>query len=52
MFLNILSMQNPPKKRLEQVKDQIRLKHYFNRTEESYIQRIRHILFHNQPSSR
>jgi site-specific recombinase XerD len=48
MFLNILPMQNLPKKLLEQVKDQIQLKHYSNRTEESYIQRIRHILFHNK----
>jgi integron integrase len=49
MFLNILPMQNPPKKLLEQVKDQIRLKHYSYRTEETYTQWIRrYILFHNK----
>jgi site-specific recombinase XerD len=49
MFLNILPMQNPPKKLLEQVKDQIRLKHYSYRTEDSYVQWIRrYILFHNK----
>jgi hypothetical protein len=37
MLLNILPMQNPPKKLLEQVKDQIQLKHYPYRTEETYI---------------
>jgi site-specific recombinase XerD len=42
-------MQNPPKKLLEQVKDQIRLKHYSYRTEETYTQWIRrYILFHNK----
>jgi integron integrase len=42
-------MQNPPKKLLEQVKDQIRLKHYSYRTEDSYVQWIRrYILFHNK----
>jgi hypothetical protein len=49
MFLNILPMQNPPKKLLEQVKDQIRLKHYSYRTEETYTQWIRrYILLHNK----
>jgi hypothetical protein len=48
MFFNILPMQKPPKKLLEQVKDQIRLKHYSYRTEETDIQSIRrYILFHN-----
>ncbi len=42
-------MENPPKKLLEQVSDQIRLKHYSYRTEETYIQWIRrYILFHNK----
>jgi hypothetical protein len=47
-FLNILPMQNPPKKLLEQLKGRIQLKHYSNRTGESYIQQIRHILFHKK----
>jgi hypothetical protein len=38
IFLNILPMQNLPKRLLELVKDQIRLKHYFYRTETSYVQ--------------
>jgi hypothetical protein len=37
MFLNILPMPNPPKKLLEQVKDQIRLKYYSYRTKDSYV---------------
>ena len=42
-------MENRPKKVLEQVGDQIRLKHYFYRTEEAYIQWMRrYILFHNK----
>lgn len=42
-------MDNPPKKLLDQVKDQIRLKHYSYRTEETYIQWIRrYILFHKK----
>ena len=42
-------MEKPPKKLLEQVKDQIRLKHYSYRTEDTYIQWIRrYILFHNK----
>ena len=42
-------MENRPKKLLEQVSDQIRLKHYSYRTEETYIQWIRrYILFHNK----
>jgi site-specific recombinase XerD len=49
MFLNILPMQNPPKKLLEQVKDQIRLKNYSHRTKDSYVQWFhRYILFHNK----
>jgi hypothetical protein len=47
-LLNILPTSNPPKKLLEQVKDQIWLKHYSYRTEETDIQSIlRYILFHN-----
>ena len=42
-------MEKPPKKLLEQVRDQIRLKHYSYRTEDTYIQWIRrYILFHNK----
>ena len=42
-------MEKPPKKLLEQVKDQIRLKHYSYRTEDTYVQWIRrYILFHNK----
>ena len=38
-----------PKKRLDQVRDAIRLKHYSYRTEQTYVQWIRrHILFHNK----
>jgi hypothetical protein len=37
-FLKILPMQNPPKNLLEQVKDQIGLRHYSYRTEDSYVQ--------------
>jgi integrase len=49
MFLNLLPMQNPPKKLLEQVKDQIRLKYYSYRTENFYVQWIRrYILLHNK----
>jgi hypothetical protein len=49
--LNIFPMQSPPKKRLEQVKDQIWLKHYSYRIENSYVQWIgRYILFHKQRS--
>ena len=44
-----MTMENRPKKLLEQVSDQIRLKHYSYRTEETYIQWIRrYILFHNK----
>ncbi len=42
-------MEKPPKKLLEQVRDQIRLKHYSYRTEDTYTQWIRrYILFHNK----
>ena len=42
-------MEKPPKKLLEQVKDQIRLEHYSYRTEDTYVQWIRrYILFHNK----
>ncbi len=42
-------MENRPKKLLEQVSEQIRLKHYSYRTEETYLQWIRrYILFHNK----
>ena len=42
-------MENRPKKLLEQVSNQIRLRHYSYRTEETYIQWIRrYILFHNK----
>jgi hypothetical protein len=42
-------MENQPKKLLDRVKDQIRLKHYSYRTEETYIQWIRrYILFHHK----
>jgi hypothetical protein len=52
MFLNILPIQNPPKNLLEQIKDQIWLKHYSHRTENSYVQCIRrYILSHSQRSS-
>jgi hypothetical protein len=42
-------MEAPPKKLLDQVRDDIRLKHYSYRTEQTYIQWIRrYILFHNK----
>lgn len=41
-------MEKPPKKLLEEVSDKIRLKHYFYRTEDIYIQWIRRVLFHNK----
>jgi integron integrase len=42
-------METRPKKLLEQVSEQIRLKHYSYRTEETYVQWIRrYILFHNK----
>jgi integron integrase len=48
-FLDNMTMENRPKKLLEQVSDQIRLKHYSYRTEETYVQWIRrYILFHNK----
>jgi Phage integrase, N-terminal SAM-like domain len=44
-----LSMQPPPKKLLDQVRDAIRVKHYSYRTEETYVQWIRrYILFHDK----
>ena len=44
-----MTMENRPKKRLEQVSDQIRLRHCSYRTEETYIQWIRrYILFHHK----
>ena len=46
-------MEKPPKKRLEQVRDVIRLKHYSYQTEKSYINWIRRfILFHNKKHPR
>ena len=48
-LLDNMTMENRPKKLLEQVSDQIRLKYYSYRTEETYIQWIRrYILFHNK----
>jgi integron integrase len=42
-------MNAKPKKLLDQVRDQLRLKHYSYRTEQSYIKWIRrYILFHNK----
>ena len=42
-------MGHPPKKLLDQVRDAIRLKHYSIRTEETYVDWIRHfILFHGK----
>jgi Phage integrase, N-terminal SAM-like domain len=42
-------MEIPPRKLLDQVRDAIRLKHYFYRTEQTYVQWIRrYILFHNK----
>ena len=39
----------PPKRLLDQVRDAIRLKHYFYRMEQIYVQWIRrYILFHNK----
>ncbi len=43
------SMEQRPKKLLEQVSNVIRLKHYSYKTEKSYINWIkRYILFHNK----
>ncbi|GAB4477318.1 MAG: integron integrase [Elainellaceae cyanobacterium] len=45
----LISMQSPPKKLLDQVRDAVRLRHYAYRTEETYVQWIRrYILFHNK----
>jgi site-specific recombinase XerD len=42
-------MEHRPKKRLDQVRDAIRLKHYSSRTEESYVTWItRYIFFHHK----
>jgi site-specific recombinase XerD len=42
-------MEPRPKKLLEQVREIMRLKHYSDRTEDSYVQWIRrYILFHNK----
>jgi len=42
-------MQQRPKKRLDQVREAIQLRHYSYRTEETYVQWIRrYILFHNK----
>ena len=42
-------MEKPSKKILEQVNDVIRLKHYCNKTEKSYVSWIkRYIIFHNK----
>lgn len=42
-------MPNQPKKLLDQVRDDLRLKHYSLRTEEAYVSWIkRYILFHDK----
>jgi site-specific recombinase XerD len=44
-----MTMENRPKKLLDQVRDAIRVKHYSYRTEETYVQWIRrYILFHDK----
>ncbi len=41
--------EQPPRKLLDRVRDQVRVKHYSYRTEETYVQWIRRfILFHNK----
>ncbi len=41
--------EQPPRKLLDRVRDQVRVKHYSYRTEEAYVQWIRRfILFHNK----
>ncbi|WP_337961502.1 site-specific integrase [Nostoc sp. UHCC 0926] len=46
-------MQERPKKLLEQVQDTIRLKHYYYKTEKSYINWIRrYIFFHDKRHSK
>ena len=48
-FSGYHSVEKPPKKLLEQVRDVIRLKHYSYKTEKSYVNWIkRYILFHNK----
>jgi site-specific recombinase XerD len=48
-FSGYHSVQQRPKKLLEQVSDVIRIKNYFYKTEKSYISCIkRYILFHNK----
>jgi hypothetical protein len=42
-------MESPPKKLLDQLRDAIRLKHYSDRTEQTYVYWIRRfILFHHK----
>ncbi len=42
-------MNKPPKRLLDQVRDQIRLRHYSIRTEQAYVSWIkRFILFHDK----
>jgi len=36
-FTGYRSVEKPPKKLLEQVRDVIRIKHYFYKTEKSYV---------------
>ncbi len=47
--LRLLPMETRPRKLLDQVRDQIRLKHYSYRTEQTYVYWIRrYILFHQK----
>jgi integron integrase len=49
IILDIITVDKPPKKLLEQVRDIIRIKHYSYKTEKSYLSWIkRYILFHNK----
>lgn len=44
-----MTIEPPPKKLLDQVRDVIRVKHYFYKTEKSYVSWIkRYILHHNK----
>ncbi len=44
-----MQSEPPPRKLLDRVRDQVRVKHYSYRTEETYVQWIRRfILFHNK----
>jgi integrase len=46
---SIKNMKKPPKRLLDQVRDQIRLRHYSIRTEQAYVSWIkRYILFHQK----